>query len=164
VRPELQLSLQFADARHRALLPRHRVARWLRAALAVPGQITVRIVGAEEGLALNRDYRGQDHATNVLTFDYQQTPEVIADLVLCAPVVESEAAQQRIDIAAHYAHLLVHGALHAQGFDHLNDADAALMEDRESALLEALGFADPYRRSRRANAPGWCDALHRLAP
>jgi probable rRNA maturation factor len=148
VRPELQLSLQFAEARHRALLPRHRVARWLRAALAVPGQITVRIVGAEEGLALNRDYRGQDHATNVLTFDYQQVPEVIADLVLCAPVVESEAAQQRIDIAAHYAHLLVHGALHAQGFDHIEDADAALMEARESALLVALGFADPYRRGR----------------
>jgi probable rRNA maturation factor len=155
VRPELQLSLQFADARHRALLPRHRVVRWLRAALAVPGQITVRIVGAEEGLALNRDYRGQDHATNVLTFDYQQTPEVIADLVLCAPVVESEATQQHIDIGAHYAHLLVHGALHAQGFDHLTDADAALMEARESALLIALGFADPYRRSqhsRRINA------------
>jgi probable rRNA maturation factor len=148
VRPELQLSLQFADARHRALLPRHRVARWLRAALAAPGQITVRIVGAEEGLALNRDYRGQDHATNVLTFDYQQTPEVIADLVLCAPVVESEAAQQRIEVAAHYAHLLVHGALHAQGYDHIHDADAALMEARESALLIALGFADPYRRGR----------------
>jgi probable rRNA maturation factor len=146
VRPELQLSLQFADARHRALLPRHRVARWLRAALAVPGQITVRIVGAEEGLALNRDYRGQDHATNVLTFDYQQTPEVIADLVLCATVVEREAKQQHIDIAAHYAHLLVHGALHAQGFDHQHDADAALMEARESVLLAALGFEDPYRR------------------
>ncbi len=159
MRPELQLSLQFADARHRALLPRHRVARWLRAALAVPGQITVRIVGAEEGLALNRDYRGQDHATNVLTFDYQQAPEVIADLVLCATVVESEAAQQRIDIAAHYAHLLVHGALHAQGFDHVEDADAALMEARESALLVALGFADPYRRGRsgrrtQATRPG----------
>jgi probable rRNA maturation factor len=159
VRPELQLSLQFADARHRALLPRHRVARWLRAALALPGQITVRIVGAEEGLALNRDYRGQDHATNVLTFDYQQAPEVIADLVLCAPVVESEAVQQRIDIAAHYAHLLVHGALHAQGFDHVEDADAALMEARESALLVALGFADPYRRGRsgrrtQATRPG----------
>ncbi len=146
MRPELQLSLQFADARHRALLPRHRVARWLRAALAVPGQITVRIVGAEEGLALNRDYRGQDHATNVLTFDYQQTPEVIADLVLCATVVEREAKQQHIDIAAHYAHLLVHGALHAQGFDHQHDADAALMEARESVLLAALGFEDPYRR------------------
>jgi probable rRNA maturation factor len=148
VRPELQLSLQFADARHRALLPRHRVARWLRAALAVPGQITVRIVGAEEGLALNRDYRGQDHATNVLTFDYQQAPEVIADLVLCAPVVASEAAEQNIEVAAHYAHLLVHGALHAQGHDHIEDADAALMEARESELLVALGFEDPYRRGR----------------
>jgi probable rRNA maturation factor len=150
VRPELQLSLQFADARHRALLPRHRVARWLRAALALPGQITVRLVDAEEGLALNRDYRGQDHATNVLTFDYQQSPQVVADLVLCAPVVESEAKQQRIDITAHYAHLLVHGALHAQGFDHLNDADAAVMEARESAVLVGLGFDDPYRPVRAA--------------
>jgi probable rRNA maturation factor len=154
VRPELQLplqlSLQFADARHRALLPRHRVARWLRAALALPGQITVRVVGAEEGLALNRDYRGGDHATNVLTFDYQRTPEVIADLVLCAPVVEHEARAQQIDIGAHYAHLLVHGALHAQGFDHISDGDAARMEAQESTLLVALGFADPYQRSRRS--------------
>jgi probable rRNA maturation factor len=155
VRPDLQLSLQFADARHRALLPRHRVVRWLRAALAAPGQITVRIVGAEEGLALNRDFRGQDHATNVLTFDYEQAPVVIADLVLCAPVVESEAKQQHIDLIAHYAHLLVHGALHAQGFDHLTDAEAALMEARESALLVALGFADPYERERGGrSAPG----------
>jgi probable rRNA maturation factor len=146
---ELQLSLQFADARHRALLPRHRVARWLRAALAGPGQITVRLVGADEGLALNRDYRGQDHATNVLTFDYQREPSVVADLVLCAPVVEREAAQQRIDLTAHYAHLLVHGALHAQGFDHVDDADAAVMEARESQLLVALGFDDPYRCPRR---------------
>ena len=151
-RPELQLSLQFADASHRAALPRHRVARWLRAALAAPGQITVRIVGAEEGLALNRDYRRQSHATNVLTFDYQHTPVVVADLILCAPVVEREAAAQRIDLAAHYAHLLVHGALHAQGFDHQRDDDAALMEAQETALLLGLGFADPYRRGHRAAA------------
>jgi probable rRNA maturation factor len=151
--PELQLSLQFADACPRAELPRHRVQRWMRAALRAPAQITVRIVGAEEGLALNRDYRGQDHATNVLTFDYERSPRVIADLVLCAPVVESEAAQQRIDIAAHYAHLLVHGALHAQGFDHLTDAEAALMEARESALLTALGFADPYGQGRATRRP-----------
>ena len=90
--PALQLSLQFADARHRALLPRHRVARWLRAALAAPAQITVRIVGADEGRALNRDYRGKDYATNVLTFDYEREPVVVADLVLCAPVVARRGA------------------------------------------------------------------------
>jgi probable rRNA maturation factor len=142
--PDLQLSLQFADPAHRSLLPRHRVARWLRAALSVPGQITVRIVGEEEGLALNRDYRSQDHATNVLTFDYEHTPAVVADLVLCAPVVAREAIAQGIALAAHYAHLMVHGALHAQGYDHENDRDAATMEARESQVMLGLGFADPY--------------------
>ena len=145
-KPALQLSLQFADARHRALLPRHRVARWLRAALQAPAQIAVRIVGEAEALALNRDYRGQDHATNVLTFDYAREPEVQADLILCAPVVEREAAAAGIALQAHYAHLLVHGALHAQGWDHQRAADARRMEARESEVLRALGLPDPYAR------------------
>ncbi|MDP1899120.1 MAG: rRNA maturation RNase YbeY [Rubrivivax sp.] len=144
--PPLQLSLQFADATHRALLPRHRVQRWVRAALARPGQITVRIVGEEEGRQLNRDYRGKDGATNVLTFDYEHAPQVVADLVLCAPVVAREAREQGLAIDAHYAHLLVHGTLHAQGFDHLADADAVVMQARESEILLALGWADPYAR------------------
>ncbi|MBL8307809.1 MAG: rRNA maturation RNase YbeY [Rubrivivax sp.] len=148
-RPALQLSLQFADATHREHLPRHRVARWIRAALDVPGHIAVRIVGEEEGRALNRDYRGKDHATNVLTFDYAHEPEVEADLVICAPVVAKEAKAQRIAIEAHYAHMVVHGTLHAQGFDHEAEDEAAAMEARESALMLALGFADPYRRARR---------------
>lgn len=147
-RPALQLSLQFADPAHRALLPRHRVARWVRAALALPGQITVRIVGADEGQTLNRDYRGKDYATNVLTFDYEHAPVVVADLILCAPVVAQEARAARIDLAAHYAHLLVHGALHAQGFDHEADDEAAVMEARESAILLGLGLPDPYRGGR----------------
>ena len=145
-RPALQLSLQFADPSHRAQLPRHRVARWIRAALETPGQITVRIVGADEGRALNRQYRGKDHATNVLTFDYEHAPAVVADLVLCAPVVAQEARAQHIDIQAHYAHLLVHGTLHAQGHDHEVQADAEVMEARESQIVLALGFADPYGR------------------
>ena len=145
-RGALQLSLQFADACHRALLPRHRVARWLRAALSAPAQMAVRIVGAEEGLALNHDYRGQDHATNVMTFDYEREPLVIADLVLCAPVIEAEARELHIDISAHYAHLLVHGALHAQGFDHVKVKDAKVMESHETAILATLGVADPYRQ------------------
>jgi probable rRNA maturation factor len=148
-RPALQLSLQFADTSHRALLPRHRVARCIRAALAdggLPGQITVRVVGTDEGLALNRDYRGQDHATNVLTFDYERAPVVLADLILCAPVVAAEAKSQRIPLPAHYAHLLVHGTLHAQGHDHQEEADAQAMEARESAILLALGYPDPYLR------------------
>ena len=144
-RPELTLSLQFADPRHRALLPRHKVARWIRAALAAPAEITVRIVGDEEGQALNRDYRGKDYATNVLTFDYTQEPVVMADLVLAAGVVEREAAELGLAVADHYAHLLVHGTLHAQGWDHeTSDEDAAEMEAYESEILTGLGLHDPY--------------------
>lgn len=144
-RPVLSLSLQFADASHRTYLPRHKVTRWLRAALEAPAELTVRIVGEEEGRELNHGFRGKDYATNVLTFDYEQTPVVVADLVLCAPVVEREACAQRIPLDAHYAHLLVHGTLHAQGYDHEDEADTVVMETRESQLLQALGFADPYR-------------------
>lgn len=146
MRPALQLSLQFADPRHRALLPRHKVMRWIRAALEAPAQITVRIVDADEGQALNRDYRQRDYATNVLTFDYQHAPEVIADLIVCAPVVEREAVELGRPVVEHYAHMLVHGTLHAQGYDHEADEDAVVMEARESALMLALGFGDPYRR------------------
>ena len=146
MKPPLELSLRFADARHRAELPRHRVARWMRAALSAPAQIGVRVVGEDEGRALNRDWRGQDHATNVLTFDYEHAPLVVADLVLCAPVVEREAAAQGTPLAAHYAHLLVHGVLHAQGWDHLRAAEARRMEAEETRILAALGLPDPYRR------------------
>jgi probable rRNA maturation factor len=145
-RPALALSLQFADGGDRALLPRHRVARWIRAALDGPGEITVRIVGNDEGRALNRDYRGKDYATNVLTFDYQRAPVVSADLVLCAPVLRREALELGVALEAHYAHLLVHGTLHAQGLDHEVDAEARAMEARESELMRALGFDDPYAR------------------
>ena len=144
----LQISLQFADARHRAELPRHRVQRWMRAALQAPAQIAVRVVDEDEGRALNRDWRRKDYATNVLTFDYEREPLVLADLVLCAPVVEREAAAEGKSLQAHYAHLLVHGVLHAQGWDHERAADARRMEARESAILQALGFADPYRSTR----------------
>jgi len=142
--PELQLSLQFADPSHRDLLPRHKVARWIRAGLEAPAAITVRIVGEDEGRMLNREYRHKDYATNVLTFDYVQEPEIEADLVLCAPVVEREARKQKIDLVAHYAHLLVHGTLHAQGYDHEVDDEAACMEARETEVLAGLGFDDPY--------------------
>ncbi len=145
-KPELSLSLQFADASHRAELPRHKVARWIRAALESPAEITVRIVGADEGQALNREYRAKDYATNVLTFDYAIDPVVSADLVLCAPVIAREAAELGTTLQAHYAHMLVHGTLHAQGFDHEDDDEARVMEARESALMNELGFADPYCR------------------
>ena len=144
----LSLSLQFAAAArtHRALLPRHRVARWIRAALDSPGELTVRIVGSAEARSLNRDYRGKDYATNVLTFDYSHAPLVHADLVLCAEVVEAEALAQGTPLDAHYAHLIVHGTLHAQGHDHERDDQALRMEARESELMRSLGFADPYHR------------------
>lgn len=142
--PELSLSLQFADASHRDLLARHKVSRWIRAALEAPAEITVRVVGADEGRALNRGYREKDYATNVLTFDYSHEPVVVADLVLCAPVVAQEAQDLGIDVVDHYAHLLVHGTLHAQGYEHELDDEAACMEARETAVMLALGFADPY--------------------
>ena len=147
---QLSLSLQFGDlkdaARHRAALPRHSVARWIRHALAHDGEITVRIVDAEEGQALNRDYRQRDYATNVLTFDYTQEPVVTADLVLCAPVVAKEAKENKKTLQAHYAHLLVHGTLHAQGWDHeTGEEDAEAMEAEEIRILAGLGLKNPYR-------------------
>ena len=147
--PNLTLSLQFGDLRdaavHRAALPRHRVARCIRHALDADAEITVRIVDADEGQSLNRDYRGKDYATNVLTFDYATEPMVMADLVLCAPVVAREAAELKKPLAEHYAHLLVHGTLHAQGWDHeTSEADAEAMEARETEILAGLGEPNPY--------------------
>jgi probable rRNA maturation factor len=149
--PQLSLSLQFARFdgvdEHRAALPRHKVARWIRHALDADAEITVRIVDAEEGQALNRDYRHKDYATNVLTFDYATEPVVMADLVLCAPVIAREAVELGKPLAEHYAHLLVHGTLHAQGWDHeTSEADAEEMEARETEILAGLGQPDPYAK------------------
>ena len=145
----LSLSLQFGDfddaALHRAALSRHSVTRWIRHALESDAEITVRIVGLEEGQALNRDYRQKDYATNVLTFDYSQAPLVTADLVLCAPVVAKEAKENKKTLRDHYAHLLVHGTLHAQGYDHeTSAADADAMEAHEVTILARLGIKNPY--------------------
>ena len=148
----LTLSLQFAKfedvARHRTALPRHVVTKYLKHALLAEvesAEITVRIVDAEEGQALNSSYRKKDYATNVLTFDYSQAPHVAADLVLCAPVIAQEAKENKKSLAAHYAHLLVHGVLHAQGFDHeTSDADADTMEALEVQILADVGVANPY--------------------
>jgi len=145
-RDELTLSLQFADATHRAVLPRNKVQRWLCAALDAPAEITVRFVGDAEGQQLNRDFRAKDYATNVLTFDYQHEPVVVADLVLAAGVVAREAADLGLPVADHVAHLLVHGALHAQGHDHEDEVEAVEMEGLETTILVGLGLHDPYGR------------------
>jgi probable rRNA maturation factor len=147
--PTLNLSLQFGEipnaARHRTALPRHKVVSWIRHSLAHDAEITVRIVGAQEGQRLNREFRKKDYATNVLTFDYMQSPVVMADLVLCAPVVAQEAREQSKTLHAHYAHLLVHGTLHAQGWDHeTSEADAEAMEAHEIEIMRKLGFKNPY--------------------
>ena len=145
---QLTLSLQFARldnaAVHRSALPRHKVTRWIRHALERDAEITLRIVDRHEGQSLNRDYRNKDHATNVLTFAYAQDP-LCADLVLCAPVVAAEAKQGRNSLQAHYAHLIVHGTLHAQGWDHeTGPAQARAMEAREAEILAGLGFRNPH--------------------
>ena len=147
---KLTLSLQFGRiedaAIHRAALPRHKAARWIRHALERDAEITVRVVNASEGRQLNREYRGKDYATNVLTFDYAQAPVVSADLVLCAPVVAREARENGKTLQAHYAHLLVHGTLHAQGWNHETSEQTALeMEARETGILARLGFENPYQ-------------------
>jgi len=149
----LSLSLQFARfenlAQHRQALPRQQLTRWIRAALQGPACITVRVVDTAEGRTLNRDYRHKDDATNVLTFDYLSDdvhePMITADIVLCAPVVAAEALAQNKSLQAHYAHLIVHGVLHAQGFDHILDTDACVMEQQESCIMVGLGFEDPWK-------------------
>ena len=147
--PTLDLALQFGEVKnvavHRAALPRAFVSRCIRQALAKDAEMTVRIVDADEGQALNSGYRQKNYATNVLTFDYAQTPIVLADLVLCAPVVALEAKEQGKTLQAHYAHLLVHGALHAQGYDHeTSEADAIEMETLEMLIMASLGLPCPY--------------------
>ena len=136
----VQASVDAADLPKRAAL-----RRFALAALARDASVTVRFVGGHESRALNRCYRGRDHATNVLTFVYDDNVSLAGDIVLCAPVVEKEARAQHKTRSAHYAHLVIHGMLHLQGYDHERDDDAARMEAREIALLRGLGFEDPYR-------------------
>jgi probable rRNA maturation factor len=147
--PTLELDVQVGDeVRGRAGIPaRRRIDTWLRSALFADAMLTVRFVGEDEGRTLNRSYRGKDYATNVLTFAYAEHEDdpVSADIVLCSPVVEREASEQGKPLEAHYAHLIVHGALHAQGYEHEEDVEAEEMEAIETETLRALGYADPYR-------------------
>ena len=141
--PALSLSVQYAS--NDADLPgRPQIRRWVRAALISDATVTVRFVDAIEGRAINAEFRGKDYATNVLTFVYDDENPRAGDVVLCAPVVRREAAAQGKPLADHHAHLVVHGMLHLQGFDHERTADALVMEARETAILATLGLPDPY--------------------
>lgn len=139
----LNLSVQYACNRD-GLPLRADFVKWARAALIGGGEVTIRLVDADEGRTLNNEYRGKDYATNVLSFPYDIEPVVTGDLVICPSVVAREAAEQNKPLAAHYAHLTVHGMLHLQGWDHENDEDAQAMEDEEREILAALGYPDPY--------------------
>ena len=140
----LSASIQ-GQGRFDGLPARSTLVRWIAAALERDAEITLRFVGVAEGRRLNREFRGKDYATNVLTFDYRHAPVVAADIVVCVPVVRREAREQRKAFRAHLAHLVVHGALHAQGHDHDVAARARRMEAREVQVLARLGIGDPYR-------------------
>jgi probable rRNA maturation factor len=123
---------------------RSRLRVFAQAALERPVQVTLRLVDEAEGRRLNRDFRGKDHPTNVLTFVYDEADPLSGDVVLCAPLVAAEARSQHKELEAHYAHLVVHGMLHLQGYDHESDAEASVMEARETEILGKLGYPDPY--------------------
>ncbi|ANN79385.1 rRNA maturation RNase YbeY [Bordetella flabilis] len=152
--PALSLSVQYAvDA---PLLPRWRLRRWVARALGAArddglldfhgAQISLRVVGQAEGRRLNHAYRGRDYATNVLTFEYGVGPDAVArgDIVLCLPVLNREAREQRKPPLDHAAHLTIHGTLHALGYDHIRARDARRMETLETRVLGDMGIADPY--------------------
>ena len=147
VKNKLSLSVQYPDPRLQATITRPKLRRWVQAALFAPAELTIRFVTDEEGRSLNRDYRGKDYATNVLTFAYteDQDAEVTqADIILCTDVLEQEAAAQGKSVEAHATHLIVHGVLHAQGYDHETDEEAEEMEGIEAEILATLGLPNPY--------------------
>lgn len=144
---KLSLSVQYPDKRLQDLITRPKLRSWVKAALLAPAQITLRFVDAEEGRTLNRNYRGKDYATNVLTFAYTEDEDsevTQADIILCTDVLEREAAEQEKTLEAHTAHLVIHGVLHAQGYDHESDDEAEEMEALEIEFLADLGYANPY--------------------
>jgi probable rRNA maturation factor len=146
----LSLAIQYPDPRLETTAPRARLRRWVQAALLGPAELTIRFVDAAEGRALNRDYRAKDYATNVLTFAYNEGEQlaadepVRADIVLCTDVLQREAAEQQKTVEEHTAHLVVHGVLHAQGYDHEHEEEAGEMEQLERDILASLGYPDPY--------------------
>lgn len=147
---KLSLSVQYPDPRLKEIIPRSNLRRWVQAALFAPAELTIRFVDANEGQTLNREYRGKDYATNVLTFAYTEDEEsevTQADIILCTDVLQREAAEQKKSVEAHTMHLVVHGVLHAQGYDHEDDEEAAEMEQLEIEILATLGQPNPYATS-----------------
>ncbi len=145
---KLTLSVQYADPRLKESIPRNKLRQWVQAALFAPAELTIRFVDADEGRTLNRAYRGKDYATNVLTFAYTEDEDsevTQADIILCTEVLQREAAEQKKSVEAHAAHLVVHGVLHAQGYDHETDEEAAEMEQIEIEILANLGEPNPYQ-------------------
>ncbi len=144
---KLSLTIQFPDKRLKEQLPRKLLKNAVQAALFAPASLTLRFVNADEGKTLNRDYRGKDYATNVLTFAYTEDSEAEtteADIILCTDVLLQEAEQQQKSLTGHTLHLIVHGVLHAQGYDHEEEEEAAEMEGLETEILATLGIANPY--------------------
>ena len=147
---KLSLSVQYPDTRLATVITRPKIRRWVQAALLAPAELTVRFVDLDEGRTLNRDYREKDYATNVLTFAYNEGEELSddeptrADIILCTDVLEKEAAEQKKSVEEHTAHLIVHGVLHAQGYDHMDDEEATELEGLETEILATLGISDPY--------------------
>ena len=149
-RNKLSLSVQYPDPRLKEAIPRTDLRRWVQAALFAPAELTIRFVDAEEGRTLNRNYRDKDYATNVLTFAYtedEDSPVTQADIILCTDVLQREASEQGKPVESHTAHLVVHGVLHAQGYDHETDEEAAEMEALEVEILSTLGYTNPYANS-----------------
>lgn len=147
---KLDLEVQYADTRLEKEVTEAMLQRWVEAALLGPAELSIRFVDAEEGQSLNRQYRGKDYATNVLTFAYNEGEELgeddptQADIVLCTDVLMREAEEQKKTVEEHAAHLVVHGVLHAQGYDHEHDEEAEEMEQFERDIMEVLGYPDPY--------------------
>ena len=147
---KLSLSVQYPDPRLKDTITRTMVRRWVQAALFAPAELAIRFVDAEEGRVLNRDYRSKDYATNVLTFAYTEdeaSETTQADIVLCTDVLQREADEQKKTLEEHAAHLVVHGVLHAQGYDHEDKEEAEEMETLEIEILNALGYPNPYAPS-----------------
>jgi probable rRNA maturation factor len=142
-RGSVELTVQYAT-RARPVPSESDFRKWVRAAVHDDARITVRLVGLAEGRSLNREYRGRDYATNVLTFVLEDGPPYDGDLALCVPVVSREAREQGKDVMAHYAHLTVHGVLHLQGYEHEREPAAVEMEKLETRILKRLGYPDPY--------------------